>query len=107
MYNYDRRKILPFDLSFRVGVSNEGPLRLLQSKFVASVDGVQVGLLDTIEVKANTSTFLPEVKISLFQRISAQDWEKASPELKKAARETVSKLRRCPNVMLVCPEYLR
>lgn len=89
--------------TFHLGVERSG---LLHPKFKALVNGTQVGLISSIEVKQGMLTPIPEVRVSVLQGLSHEQFKQYSDSVKKSARQTVEELRRFPNVTVVCPEYL-
>lgn len=106
MYDYDRRAST-FDfnihLAQKLGVT---AAVALSSASKAFVDGRQLGLISSIEVRVTAKEVLPQVRIGVVEGLSREVFERLSPPLQKTARQVVADLRRFPTVEVVCPQFL-
>jgi hypothetical protein len=85
---------------------HESPMNRLTPLTKLFVDGEQLGLISSIELKASSGDFLPAVRIGILEDISEAAYKGVSQGIKDSVKSTVQKLRRFPNVTVVCPEYL-
>lgn len=107
MYDYDPCTS-SFEFTLRMAQSRDGKgaVHLTPiSKIV--VDGQQLGLISSIELRASAQSNLPKLRVGVLEGLMQEGFERSSAELKKSAREVVAQLRRFPLVELVTPEYLR
>ncbi len=70
------------------------------------VDGEQIGLISSIELKVVMSDVFPRLSIGVLEGLSQESWESLDPGIRECTKSNVEKLRRFPNVTVVCPEYL-
>ena len=100
MYDYDRRAT--FNLQVQAGQA--APLGQLTKVFV---DGKQLGLISSLEMKVTASNRDQYVRIGVLEGFPDHAWAKTPEDTRRTAREVVAQLRRFPYVEVVCPEFLR
>jgi len=100
MHDYDRTPT--FDLKITAGASM--PLGQLTKLFV---DGEQLGLISSIEMKVTADNRDQYMRIGVLEGLSAEGWAASSENVKKTARTVIAKLQRFPLVRVVCPDYLK
>ncbi len=92
-------------LSQKLGVA--GAATALSSVSKAFVDGQQLGLISSIEVRVTAKELLPQVRVGVLEGLSRDGFARSSAAIQKSARQVVADLRRFPTVEVVCPVYLR
>lgn len=107
MYDYDRRASkFDFTLSVSqkqaaVGLTALSPLAKL------FVDGQQLGLISSIEVKITSASALPQrFRVGVLEGMRQEAFDASSERVRRTARTVVAELRRFPVIEVVCPEYL-
>jgi hypothetical protein len=108
MYDYDRRaSSFEFNVRLSQKLGVEGAAMALSSVSKAFVDGQQLGLISSIEVRVMAKESLPQVRVGVLEGLSRDGFSRSSASIQKSARRVVADLRRFPTVEVVCPDYLR
>lgn len=102
MYDYDRRpQKRSFNLQIHAGVGM--PLGQLTKLFV---DGEQLGLLTSLEMRVTASNRDQFLRIGVLEDFTPEAWARCSADLQRNARKVIAKLREFPVIEVVCPEFI-